>query len=236
MSSPVYAEDLALVARIINGDEAAADEFARQYSKRFAYLAQRAGVPRQDCDDVAQEAWLAALSQMQRGLFRGDSRLSTWLARIVYGKAVDYHRSRRGLPAQLDGTEEAPATWPHAPVSDVELTTTVREVLAQLPPQYRIILLLNRTAGFTLAEISRKLELSLGQVSNKLYVAEEMFRCHLRGEQPRSKRRALPAVALPTAPSSSGSSAPHRQERRLCLSIPRLSPLSNALRRQWADC
>ncbi|MDQ3012579.1 MAG: hypothetical protein M3X11_17945, partial [Acidobacteriota bacterium] len=79
----VHPEDIALVARIAAGDEAAEDEFARWFSERFEYLAHCSRVPRQDCQDVAQEAMLAALCQMRRGVFRGESQLGHWLARIV---------------------------------------------------------------------------------------------------------------------------------------------------------
>lgn len=229
-----YAADLALATRIAQGDAAAADEFAGHYSERFTYLAGRAGVPRQDCEDVAQEALLAALQQLRRGLFRGDCRLGSWLTHILRGKVSDYWRGRPG--ATMMAAELAAADHLPAPLSDHELNAIVREALAQLPPQHRIILLLNRTAGFTLAEISRKLELSVGQVSGKLYAAEEMFRDHLRGEAPRVKRkpRRAPAVLLPA--SADEMPAARRQGRRLCLNIPQLFSRSNAPRRQWAGC
>ncbi|MGH9848471.1 MAG: RNA polymerase sigma factor [Blastocatellia bacterium] len=59
-----HPDDLALVERIVGGDEEAAEAFGCQYQKRLAYLARRAGVPRQDCEDVAQEVWLAAVGQI----------------------------------------------------------------------------------------------------------------------------------------------------------------------------
>ena len=156
----VHPEDIALVARIAAGDEAAEDEFARWFSERFEYLAHCSRVPRQDCQDVAQEALLAALSQMRRGVFRGESQLGHWLARIVRGKAMDYWRERH-LPlgasvVTLDEPGEARDSVDAllAPMSDYELVACVRETLKTLPAQYRAILLLKRTEGYTLEEIS----------------------------------------------------------------------------------
>lgn len=188
---PVHSEDLALVASIIGGDEAAADEFARQFSEKFEYLAHRAGVPAQDCQDVAQEAMLAALGQMKRGVFRGESKLGGWLAQIVHGKVMDYWRERPGAsvialdePGELhDFVEAIPS-----PMTDYELVTCVHETLKTLPRQHRVILILKRTEGFTLEEISHMLEMTLAQVSGKLYAAEEMFRCGLRVSKPPSSK------------------------------------------------
>ncbi|MGH9836028.1 MAG: hypothetical protein ACRD9Y_23650 [Blastocatellia bacterium] len=40
-----HPDDLALVERIVGGDEEAAEAFGRQYQKRFAYLARRGACP-----------------------------------------------------------------------------------------------------------------------------------------------------------------------------------------------
>jgi len=188
---PVHSEDLALVASIVSGDEAAADEFARKFSEKFEYLARRNGVPVQDCQDVAQEAMLTALGQMKRGVFRGESKVGSWLAQIIHGKVMDYWRERRGAsvlaldePGELHdfvGTISAPMT-------DYELVACVHETLKTLPRQHRVILILKRTEGFTLEEISRMLEMTTGQVGGKLYAAEEMFRSGLRISKPPSPK------------------------------------------------
>jgi RNA polymerase sigma-70 factor, ECF subfamily len=229
---PLYAEDLALVARIVNGEEAAAEEFARIYFERFVYLARRKGVPRQECQDVAQEALLAALSQMQRGLFRGESRLSTWLEHVLHGKALDYWRTQRSgavVPLEelagedLDSLVQALA----APTTASDLVLAVRQALQTLPPQPRAILLLNRTYGYTLEEISRMLEMTRGQVGWRLTVAEDLF------------RRGLNVVTPPSAaslPASSGTGAPRvprrlvsHTTRRLLETVQRASRLSGSV-------
>jgi hypothetical protein len=74
------------------------------------------------------------------------------------------------------------------PMVDYELVVHVCETLMTLPKQHRVILLLKRTEGFTLEEISHMLEMTLAQVSGKLYAAEEMFRCKLRDGKPPSKQ------------------------------------------------
>lgn len=186
-----HPEDLALVARIVGGDETAADEFAREYLPRFKHLAHRAGVPRQDCEDVAQEVFLAAFSQMQRGLFRGESSLATWLDRILRGMIANYWRTRPAemVESDLEDQNDSERVHPRRTLStyhtreiDSALITTVRETLRAMPAPYRAILLLKRSAGCTLAEIARALQLTIGQVSSRLYTSEEMFRRILRGD------------------------------------------------------
>jgi len=192
----VQPEDLALAACIIGGDEIAEEEFAQRFSERCRYLARRAGIPRQDCQDVAQEAMLAALDQMRRGVFRGDGQLGHWLARIVRGKAIDYWRKQHlplgvaVVPLDEPGEVHDAIEAITSPMSDYELIACVHETLRTLPRQHRVILLLKRTEGFTLEEISRMLEMTTGQVSGKLYAAEEMFRRGLSDAHPPGEKTA----------------------------------------------
>jgi len=202
---PSHPEDLALVARVVGADETAADAFAREYLPRFTHLAQRAGVPRQDCEDVAQEVFLAALSQMQRGIFRGDSSLGTWLDRILRGKIADYWRERPKEIVDTDAEAKSPNDGDdrRSPlerfverVVDPTLVLSVREALQAMPVPYRAILLLKCRAGYTLAEIARALHLTIGQVSGRLYTSEEMFRRMLRSGGARPKRGLLQAIRV----------------------------------------
>ncbi len=181
-----HTEDLALVSRIVSGDENAADEFGRYYMERFIHLARRAGIPSQDCRDVAQEALVTAISQMQRVLFRGESSLGTWLEKIIRGKIAEYWRKRsnRGGSASLKsdnrGDEFAEIEDKHKeliwPALDEETILGVHKALRLMPVRYRVLLLLKHNVGYTIDEISREMDLTMGQVSRRLYTAEDMFR------------------------------------------------------------
>jgi RNA polymerase sigma-70 factor (ECF subfamily) len=182
---PTHPKDIDLVKKIISGDQAAADDFERKYLPRFESIARHAGVPHQDCRDIAQDVFLAGISQMQRGLFRGESSLGTWLARIVYGKIADYWRSqehRGGISSSSsqDNTGDDIASIEKLPsrMVDYAIVLTVRQALERMPAELRLILLLNRNEGVTIEEIGKALSLTKGQVSNRLYKAEELF-CQL---------------------------------------------------------
>ncbi len=205
---PTHPDDLALVERIVGGDEEAAEAFGRQYQKRFAYLARCAGVPRQDCEDVAQEVWLAAIGQMRRNKFHGESGLGTWLDGIAQHKIADYWRARAranrfapiaspeqadDAPASEDIVEAAPGNLETG--VDYHLVLQVREALERMPPPERALLLLKLLEGYTIEEISRATGLTVNQVGGRLFRAEERFRRLLRGE-PAGHRRAASSRRL----------------------------------------
>jgi RNA polymerase sigma-70 factor (ECF subfamily) len=155
---------------------------------------------------VAQEVYLAAIGQMRRNKFRGESGLGTWLDRIAQRKIADYWRSRAradrsasiASPDQADDampSEDMVEAAPHNLESEVGLVLQVREALERMPPPERALLLLKLLEGFTIEEISRATGLTANQVSGRLFRAEERFRRLLRGE-PASGRRAASSRRL----------------------------------------
>jgi RNA polymerase sigma factor (sigma-70 family) len=181
---PTHPDDLARARRVAGGDEEAVEEFVREYGDWLAAQARRCRVPAQDCEDIVQNSLLAALDQLRRGLYRGDSSLRTWVAAIARGKAADYFAGRAALatlvPFDADEGWRADGQRPLAevvagPPADYETILGVRAALAAMPVTHRLVLLLNRTEGYTIEQISQAWEKSKSWVARRLYEAEEMF-------------------------------------------------------------
>jgi RNA polymerase sigma-70 factor, ECF subfamily len=115
-------------------------------------------------EDIAQEAFLAAL----RALDRFDRRrpFGPWMHRIVVNRAIDVARARalrREVDAAAAETEEAPPDRPSLPFSD-----QVLEALRGLGPEQRAIVALRYLFDYTPGEIARALELPRGTVNSRL--------------------------------------------------------------------
>lgn len=176
-------QEAELVSAVHAGDVLAEEVFVTTYGPRVEWIVRVSEVPLRDCKDVAQEVLIAAMSQIRRGLFRGDSSLGTWLGAIVRGKVIDYKRSRAWacLPSGYEGCQEvvlASEMQEDAFVqrSELDRVLTVRQVLQRLPRRHRAVLILNKTAGFTITEIASRLGLPSGTVGRILAEAKAMFR------------------------------------------------------------
>lgn len=180
-------DDKTLTRTAPDEDEAAEDIFARRFRDKLVALARRLGVPADDCEDVANETILAAISQFRRGLFRGDSSVGTWLNTILRGKAADFWRARskEGLAVTLDECGEALSGQAESAVvqvhSDPIARLMVREVLDRMPAKHRRVLLLNQRDGYTTEEIARLLDWRAGTVGRVLAEAKAMFRDFILG-------------------------------------------------------
>jgi RNA polymerase sigma-70 factor, ECF subfamily len=118
-------------------------------------------------EDIAQEAFLAAL----RALDRFDRRrpFGPWLHRIVVNRAIDWARART-LRAEItdDGTiERAAAVRERAGAGDSD-ARALAGGLAALSPEHRAVIVLRHLLDYTPGEIAELLELPRGTVNSRL--------------------------------------------------------------------
>jgi len=118
-------------------------------------------------EDVAQEAFLAAL----RALDRFDRRrpLGPWLHRIVVNRAIDWARAR-SLRGEVfaEGLVEVAAPAADAPASRAPYADATLAALGDLSPEHRAVIVLRYLLEYTPGEIAELLELPRGTVNSRL--------------------------------------------------------------------
>jgi RNA polymerase sigma-70 factor (ECF subfamily) len=115
-------------------------------------------------EDVAQDAFLAAVRALER--FDRRRPFGPWLHRIVVNRAIDYARTRdvrREVPA--DAVAEAPAG--PGPTGDAP-SGELLGALALLAPEQRAVIVLRHLLGYTPGEIASILGLPRGTVNSRL--------------------------------------------------------------------
>ena len=151
-------------------------------------LARRLLRHEQDAQDVVQEAFLTAFRSL--GGFQGQSRLSTWLHRVLVNAALmRMRRRKRKSEPVLEGdlaakgrtgrSAELPLVWDDPP-EDVagrrELRRQVRGAIDQLPEIHRTILLLRDIEEMSTTEVAEFLDVSKQVVKTRLHRARQALR------------------------------------------------------------
>jgi RNA polymerase sigma-70 factor (ECF subfamily) len=157
------ADERAWIRRAQEGSTSAMEALFRHHwgrAYRAAYLVVHDAAA---AEDIAQEAFLAAV----RNLDRFDRRrpFGPWLHRIVVNRAIDWTRSRAlrretgaaALEAVPAGEEPGN---PHA--------RTLADGLAALPPEQRAVIVLRHLLEYTPGEIGELLGLPRGTVNSRL--------------------------------------------------------------------
>ena len=175
-------QEAAIVRKVLDGDVNAFETLVLEYEKNVYNIALRMTGNSEDAADMTQEAFIKAYNSLSA--FRGDSKFSVWLYRIVSNVCLDFLRSKNRRPTvslsvedddgedtQLDVADESQS--PEL-LLDRKLTRdSVRRGLDSLPPDYRQILLLREMQGLSYDEIAQALGLEVGTVKSRIFRARK---------------------------------------------------------------
>jgi RNA polymerase sigma-70 factor (ECF subfamily) len=134
--------------------------------------------------DIAQDTFLKLLSNI--GQFRGDASFESWLYRLVVNSCLDYHRRRRRFLPLLDQALDlfrSPREGALQGMLREEQQERVQQVVAQLPEEQRIVVVLRYTEGLSYEDIADLLGCRRGTVASRLnraHKALERRLSHLR--------------------------------------------------------
>jgi RNA polymerase sigma-70 factor (ECF subfamily) len=140
--------------------------------------------------DAVQEAFASALEKADG--FRGESRVGTWLHRIVFNKSIDQLRRRQRYeplpdedPDRLTPEDERLAhgvSWARPPddaLLGAETKRALEGALGDLTPLQRAVFELKEAEGRPTGEVSEILGLSPGAVRVHLHRARLRLRARL---------------------------------------------------------
>src|SRR5215218_1079507 len=177
--------DADLVVRALSGREDGFEELVRRYQRPIvAYVYRMVG----DYDtalDLAQEVFIKVYNSL--GRYRPEFKFSTWIYRIAHNAAIDHLRRQgatRTEEIEVEGHEgttfEKPlaskAPTPEQETERGERRAEIEEVVAQLSPAYRELIVLRHSHDLSYDEIAEVTNLPLGTVKNRIFRARETMR------------------------------------------------------------
>jgi RNA polymerase sigma-70 factor, ECF subfamily len=183
-----------LLVRLKAGEERAFEELVRLHGGRMLAVARRFVRIETDAEDIVQAAYLNAFRALPS--FEGACLLSTWLHRIVVNTALMKLRTRRRRPEesiepllpsfQDDGHHvEQFSDWTagaDALLERQETRATVRACIAQLPDNYRQVLMLRDIEELGTHDVATMLGMTPTAVKVRLHRARQALSTLLRRE------------------------------------------------------
>ena len=156
--------EAALVRAAQRGSDDAVEELFTRYWDGAYRAALLVTGDRAAAEDIAQEAFLAAL----RALPRFDLRrpLRPWLHRIVVNRAIDWSRAR--THRREVGADAAPDATTFDAADPRALGDDVAAALMRLGPEQRAVVVLRYLLDYTPGEIAAALDLPRGTVNSRL--------------------------------------------------------------------
>jgi RNA polymerase sigma-70 factor (ECF subfamily) len=173
------ADDIDLLHRAADGDEAAFHRLVDRHAQSLYRLAYSLIGNAADAEDVLQETFVGAFRGL--GGFEARASVKTWLTRILLTQTAKWRRQRRRHPVEPIGENQpAGAAKPAAAVDHVDQRIDVHAALLQLTPEHREILVLREFEHLAYDQIAQVLGVPRGTVESRLHRA----RLELRGKLP----------------------------------------------------
>ncbi len=178
---------LKYVQRCLDGDTNAFEWIVREYQKRIYFTVLQVVMNHEDADDVLQETFIKAYTKLET--YDESYPFYPWLYRIAINTSLNHQKKRARLRAlSLDeiGETNGQADISESPqqmfdMEGSELVARLKQALAKIPSEQRVVFLLRVNDGLSYQEISDTLEISIGTVMSRLSRARDKLRTLLKG-------------------------------------------------------
>lgn len=178
--------DAELVERAASGDEVAFECIMRRQNRLLFRTARSILKSDSESEDALQEAYLRAWRSL--ATFRSDSKLSTWLVRIVINEALGRLRRRSSnvvpLASAMDrvdsqaqeSLEDDPDHRPECVAMRSEVRLLMEARIDMLPEAFRTVFMLRAVEELSVEEVSTALQLPEATVRTRYFRARGLLR------------------------------------------------------------
>lgn len=178
--------DTELAERSTHGDELAFELIMRRHNRLLFRTARSILKTDSETEDALQEAYLRAWRALST--FRADSKLSTWLVRIVINEALGRLRRRSAQVISLESamestdsqTQESLEDDPDRQPEHVAMRSEVRRLMEaridKLPEAFRTVFMLRAVEELSVEEVAAALEIPEATVRTRFFRARSLLR------------------------------------------------------------
>jgi len=176
--------DQYLVERTLEGDTPAFGELVDRYQNFVFTIAVRILKVTEEAEEVAQDSFIKAYNSLSG--FRGESKFSTWLYRIVYHKSLDRikmnkrHRTYEINEEITDDSQNHIENGLEFMLSE-ERSSIIKKCIAQLPGEEAAIISLYYFEEQSVKEIAKVTDLTEDNIKVKLYRSRKKLFSLLEG-------------------------------------------------------
>ena len=172
------------IRRAQAGDQAAIAQLVAEQQRYVYSIAMTITKDPTDAADLTQDALIRFMRAI--GSYRGETKLSTWLYRLVVNLGIDRMR-RRGAPAirlddesDIDVASESPADDVAGLAERVEEVQLVRMAVAKLPDAQRLALTLHYFEDLRYEDIADVMGVPINTVKSHIRRGKERLAVLLR--------------------------------------------------------
>lgn len=171
--------DKELIEGCANGNRASQRALYERYCKKMLVVCQRYAKSSQEAEDILQEGFIKVFKAIKN--FRFESKLDTWITRIMINTALNSQRQKLYLFPMVDVTEVQLPEREEVSLSGFHLAELIK-MIQSLPDGCRVVFNLFAIEGYTHKEIAAMLGVSEGTSKSQFNRAKALLRAKLEKE------------------------------------------------------
>lgn len=142
----------------------------RQYGEQLYWQVRKIVLTHEDANDVLQNSFLKAWNGL--GNFQGDSKVLTWLSRIVINESLDFlRRNKQRQTVSEDARTVASTLMADTYFDGSETEALLQEAIASLPDVQRTVFQMRYFDEMKYSDISHVLGTSEGALKASYHIA-----------------------------------------------------------------
>ncbi len=176
-------EDIALMAKIAIGDEAAFARLIEKHQNTVVGTVTKMTNFSPDAEDLAQQVFLRIWKSAHR--YQPTAKFTTYLFTIV--KNLVFNHTKKNSRRKEQSLDEQEEEWhqqaavdnsarPDQALAQAELQRTVENAISQLPEKQKLAVILRRQEKMPYEEMANILEISVPAVKSTLFRARSTLR------------------------------------------------------------
>ena len=171
--------DAELVQQIVDGNSNAFRFLVSKHQRLVVHIVGRIIQQQEDVEDICQEVFIKVFSKLKK--FRGESKLSTWIARIAYNTSISHLRKGKHSGYSYDEQPgliagEKDESFNQNMVEKEEIKGYLLKLIEELPVHYRTVLTLFHLEEFSYREIEEITEMPEGTIKSYLSRARKLLK------------------------------------------------------------
>ncbi len=165
-------EDSQLVATCLKGDSKAFDRLIERYQKTIFNAAYQMVNDFDEAEDICQNVFVKAYENLER--YDPQYKFFSWIYKIMVNEAINQLK-RRSQSTPLDSSIASLDKTPEEIYRDDRLSSRVQDLVAELPINYRVAIVLKHFVSLSYREMSFIFDIPEKTVKSRLYTARQML-------------------------------------------------------------
>lgn len=160
--------DKELVSAYLSGNETAFEVLLKRHQDRIYTQIVLMVRDSEVADDIFQETFMKVVRTLKQGKYNEEGKFLPWVLRIAHNLSIDHFRKAKKMPKVrsdenydvfagiANGEQNVEDTWIEGIIHE-----DVRQLIDELPPEQREVVLLRHYNGMSFKEISDRCNVSI---------------------------------------------------------------------------